>query len=185
MQYLHTIVKLFAVLAVARALLQYLNADFNNVVSQFIFRVTVLPIKVLRVFVPRVGGKDLLSPLVLAFLITSLERYLYFKGIGTDAQVLGLIVLTFSKVIEYALGLMVVAIIGVVIFSWISTSSRFTGIYRLVITLTQPLMVPIGRFFPAQFGGLDFTPIIALLLLELTEWIAVGILESVGYGMIL
>ena len=179
---LQTAVKLFAIVAVARALLQYLDADFHNFISQFIYRVTLLPIKLLRIFVPRIGGRDHATPLALAVLTAGCERYLFIVGTGNEIDVFGLVVLTIARVIEFGIGLMVVAVLALVVLSWVS--KRITDVYRLVLTLTEPLILPVRRRLPS-FGTLDFSPIVVLLLLELTEWLIVGSLEAAGYRMFL
>ncbi len=179
---LQTVFKLFAIISVARALLQYLDADFNNFISQFIYRVTLLPIKFLRIFVPRVGGRDLASPLVLAVLVTGCERYLMIVSTGNEVDVSGLVLLTIARTIDFGIGLMVVAVLALVVLSWVSR--RITDFHRLVITLTDPLIFPVRRMLPS-FGRLDFSPIVVLLLLELADWFVVGSLETAGYRMFL
>lgn len=183
LELLQTAFKVYAYFAVARALLQYLDADFNNKISQIIFNVTRLPISLLRIFVPRVGGKDHGSPLVLALLVVGVERFLYISTGGVSFNILGLLALSTAKVIDIGLSILIIAILARVVMSWVS--NRITNFYRLVLTVTEPLMYPIRRRMPMAFGGLDFSPIIVLILLELIDWMIVGSLESVGYRMFL
>ena len=69
-------------------------------------------------------------------------------------------VLLFVQVLSYA-------IIGRVIMSWIDQpgTMRITVILR---DITEPILGPLRRVLP-NMGGLDFTPIVAMLLLQALE----------------
>jgi YggT family protein len=69
-------------------------------------------------------------------------------------------VLLFVQVLSYA-------IIGRVIMSWIDQpgAMRITVILR---DITEPILGPLRRVLP-NMGGLDFTPIVAMLLLQALE----------------
>ncbi|MEZ4594387.1 MAG: YggT family protein [Chloroflexota bacterium] len=65
-----------------------------------------------------------------------------------------------------------------VIFSWIRVDPYhpFWGpILRFVFQSTEPLIQPIRRLLPSM-GGLDFTPLILLIGLDLVRSLVVGIL---------
>ncbi|MFP4014999.1 MAG: YggT family protein [Chitinispirillaceae bacterium] len=62
-----------------------------------------------------------------------------------------------------------------VILSWIPSvqnSPAGEWVYRL----TEPLLEPLRRLIPSGSMGIDFTPIIALLLLRVLEFIVVQML---------
>jgi len=70
-----------------------------------------------------------------------------------------------------------------VILSWfpISPDSPIAAVYRFVYAITEPVLGPIRRVMPSVgFGGmgLDFSPIIVLLVLEL---FLIPIVRSAGY----
>jgi YggT family protein len=69
-------------------------------------------------------------------------------------------VLLFVQVLSYA-------IIGRVIMSWIDQpgTMRITVILR---DITEPILGPLRSILPSM-GGLDFTPIVAMLLLQALE----------------
>ena len=64
-----------------------------------------------------------------------------------------------------------------IIFSWIGIPSQRTllMIYKFIIDVTEPYLGLFRRFIPAA-GGIDFSPIIALLLLGLIQKLVVGAL---------
>lgn len=70
-----------------------------------------------------------------------------------------------------------------VVLSWfpISPDSAMATVYRFVYAITEPVLGPIRRVMPGVgFGGmgLDFSPIIVLLVLEL---FLIPIVRSAGY----
>ena len=59
----------------------------------------------------------------------------------------------------------VVAIFVRVIMSWVPLRLPF-GLNELVWNVTEPVLAPIRRFMPIA-GGMDFSPFIALLLIQI------------------
>ncbi len=58
-------------------------------------------------------------------------------------------------------------LIGRVLISWIDPHGRYQ-ISRWLYELTEPVLAPLRRYVP-PFGGLDLTPFIAFLLLDVLE----------------
>ena len=67
----------------------------------------------------------------------------------------------FVTTLVWALNL---AILGRVVLSWISPSGN-DPVTPILYQITEPILAPIRRFMP-QFGMLDLTPMVALLLLN-------------------
>ncbi|MEY2399883.1 MAG: YggT family protein [Actinomycetota bacterium] len=59
-------------------------------------------------------------------------------------------------------------IIARVLLSWfpISRGGAMESIYNAIYTVTEPVLGPVRRTLPA-FGGLDFSPIVVILALQL------------------
>ena len=68
------------------------------------------------------------------------------------------------------------AILLRVLFSWIRPDP-YNPIVRFVRRVTDPILVPLQRVIP-PIGGLDISPIVALILLSILESIIVGLLRS-------
>ena len=88
-----------------------------------------------------------------------------------------------SYPISRLLQLYIVVIFVRVILSWfpISPDSPMASVYKFVYSITEPVLGPIRRVMPgARVGGmgLDFSPIIALLALEV---ILIPLVRSAGY----
>lgn len=74
--------------------------------------------------------------------------------------------LTFLEAfINIAAQALVLAIFARVIMSWVPMRLPF-GLNELVWNVTEPVLSPIRRYIPMA-GGMDFSPFIALLLIQL------------------
>ncbi len=62
-------------------------------------------------------------------------------------------------------------ILARVVLSWVNPQPR-NEILRMVITVTEPVLAPLRRLLP--FGGLDFSPILAFLVLRLLMRLILG-----------
>jgi len=78
------------------------------------------------------------------------------------------------RLIGYIFWLLNLAILLRVLFSWINPDPR-NAIVRLVYQVTEPILAPLRRYIPS-FGGLDITPMIALLLLEVVHRLLIDLL---------
>jgi YggT family protein len=71
-----------------------------------------------------------------------------------------------------------VAILARVILSWIPIS-RDNRLVLLVMEITEPILSPIRRVIPS-LGGLDLSPLIALILIEMAQRVLLTILVRIG-----
>jgi YggT family protein len=63
--------------------------------------------------------------------------------------------------------------------SWVSPDP-YNPVVRLLYRLTEPVLAPLRRLVPPRrLGGLDLSPILAILLIE---FVKNGILYSFGYA---
>jgi len=69
------------------------------------------------------------------------------------------------------------AIFGRVLLSWVPTRLPW-GLSDFVFSVTEPILAPIRRALPAA-AGMDFSPLIALVLLQLVEQLLLRILPPV------
>ncbi|PJE39004.1 MAG: YggT family protein [Pseudomonas sp.] len=168
---LQTIGSLYLLIVLLRFILQLVRADFYNPLSQFIVRATHPLLKPLRKVIPSVAGLDLAS-LVLAILVQlvlmALTLMLLGYGLENPLQLLAWSIIgvtaLFLKVFFFAL-------IISVILSWVAQGSHNpTAI--LINQICEPLLSPIRRILPSM-GGLDLSPIVAFLLLNLIDMLVI------------
>jgi YggT family protein len=73
-----------------------------------------------------------------------------------------------------ALSLLTYAIIIRVVLSWVQPNPN-NPLVRLLYKVTDPVMGPLERIIP-PLGGLDITPIIAVVLIQLVQRLLPGLL---------
>ncbi|MEE8390918.1 MAG: YggT family protein [Anaerolineae bacterium] len=71
------------------------------------------------------------------------------------------------QLINWAFTLYSLAFIVRAFLSWFRIS-HYHPVARFLIQITEPLLVPLRRYIPPM-GGMDFTPIVALLILRFAE----------------
>lgn len=150
-------------LFLTRFLLQLVQADFYNPISQSVVRVTHPILAPLQKIIPSIGRFNIAALLVLvAILMVKLVTMLSLRGLVADGQVLML--LAVHSAADMLLKYLYWAVIARVVLSWIAPDPRqpFTAI---VADITEPLMAPVRNVLPSM-GGLDFSPIIVLLGLQ-------------------
>jgi YggT family protein len=168
---LQTIGSLYLLIVLLRFILQLVKADFYNPLCQFIVRATHPLLKPLRKVIPSFAGLDIAS-LVLAILVQlvlmALVLLLMGNGIGDP-----LLLLVWSIIGVTALFLKVFffALIISVILSWVAQGSRNPAA-ELVSQICEPLLAPIRRVLPGM-GGLDLSPIVAFLILNLIDMLVI------------
>ncbi|MDK2823281.1 MAG: YggT family protein [Clostridia bacterium] len=67
-----------------------------------------------------------------------------------------------------------------VILSWVR-HDPYNPIFRFIYEVTEIVMGPVRRLVPIRGMGIDFSPIIAILLLQLINSIVVDILQRIIY----
>ena len=164
---LQTIGSLYLLIVLLRFILQLVRADFYNPLSQFIVRAT----HPLRKVIPSVAGLDLAS-LVLAILVqlVLMALTLMLLGYGLENP-LQLLVWSIIGVTALFLKVFFFALIISVILSWVAQGSH-NPTAMLINQICEPLLSPIRRILPSM-GGLDLSPIVAFLLLNLIDMLVI------------
>ena len=168
---LQTIGSLYLLIVLLRFILQLVRADFYNPLSQFIVRATHPPLKPLRKVIPSFAGLDLAS-LVLAILVqlVLMALILMLMGYGLDNP-LQLLIWSIIGVTALFIKVFFFALIISVILSWVAPGSHNPAA-ELINQICEPLLVPIRRILPSM-GGLDLSPIVAFLILNLIDMLVV------------
>ncbi|WNF46474.1 YggT family protein [Pseudomonas sp. SG20056] len=168
---LQTIGSLYLLIVLLRFILQLVRADFYNPVSQFIVRATHPLLKPLRKIIPSLAGLDLAS-LVLAIVVqlVLMALTLMLLGYGLDNP-LQLLVWSIIGVTALFLKVFFFALIISVILSWVAQGSH-NPTAMLINQICEPLLSPIRRILPSM-GGLDLSPIVAFLILNLIDMLVI------------
>lgn len=162
-----TVGSLYLSLVILRFLMQWARADFYNPISQFVVKATNPPLKPLRKIIPGLWGLDM-AAVVLALLVqyVAMQSVLLVYGVGWFNPA-NLMVWAAIAVVAAVLKLYFFTILVSIIFSWIAPTSQHPALI-LLHQINEPVLGPIRRLLPAM-GGLDFSPIIVFISLNILE----------------
>ncbi|ELP5689548.1 TPA: YggT family protein [Enterobacter ludwigii] len=170
---LSTVIELYTMALLLRVWMQWARCDFYNPFAQFVVKITQPIVGPLRRVIPAMGPIDSASLLV-AFILSVIKAIVLFM------------VITFQPIIWIAAVLILIKTVGLLIFwvllvmaimSWVS-QGRSPVEYAL-IQLAEPLLRPIRNLLPSM-GGIDFSPMILVLLLYVVNMGIAELLQSTG-----
>ena len=156
------VVDIYATVLLVRLLLQLVQADFFNPLSQTIFKITAPVVEPLHNIFPTIGRfntaalvsailvKWSLFIIMIAFgkvLVEQLPTYLFIAALSLLGTLIEI----------YFYGILIV-----VISSWIGTTSHPT--VRLVSQIIDPYMKPFRKIIP-PLGMIDISPMVAIFTL--------------------
>ena len=173
-----TVCSLYILAVLLRFLLQWCGADFYNPISQFLVKVTHPPLKILRRFVPSIGKIDT-SSLVLILALQMLADFSISLLLSGSMVNIGALTLTaIAQLISLLLNIFVFTIFASAILSWVNPGS-FYSTASILTTLSNPLLNIIRRGIP-DLGGIDLSPLVALVLLQLAKMLILPPLQQLA-----
>lgn len=172
-----TVSSLYILAIMLRFLLQWNRADFYNPLAQFLVRITHPPLKWMRRILPAIGRIDS-SSLVLALTLQMAANLAIFLINGALPNFAVLLLLSFADLLKMTLDIFVYAIFANAILSWIAPGN-YNGASSIMFSLTDPLLRICRRFVP-DMGGIDLSPLVALVLLQLTKMIVLPPLHDMA-----
>jgi YggT family protein len=172
---------LYIIIVLLRFLLQWARADFYNPISQFIVKVTQPPLRPLRRIIPGVAGVDLAS-LLLMFALQWIELWLIFAVKGFSPAIAAIAIFSVAKLLQLTIYVFLFSIIVQVILSWVSPQA-YNPVTVLIFNLNEPLLRPARRLLPA-FSGLDLSPLVVIILLQLASILVVRPIHDIARNLI-
>lgn len=168
---------LYILAVLLRFLFQLSRADFYNPVSQFLVALTNPLLIPLRRIIPGLMGIDL-AALVLLLALQLLKLYVLFWLRELPVALLPLALAAVVSLVQLVINVYFYAILIRVILSWFMPyGMRQNPAGDLLVSLTEPLMRPARRLIPAV-GGLDLSPIVVLVGLQLLQLALAHLLRS-------
>lgn len=163
---LGTIISMYMAILWVRFLLQLVQADFYNPISQFVVRASAPVLNPLRQIMPKSRYWDFAALLAIFLLqLLSMTLMALVNGQGTLPPLLLVLSAVFQlmyMMTEFYFWLLIVS----VVMSWISPGYSPFG--ALVHQLAEPLLAPFRRLLPPM-GGLDLSPIVAFLAIQVVQ----------------
>jgi YggT family protein len=156
-----TVASILAGILLLRFWMQAVRVRPPSTVAQFTFQLTDWLVRPLRRIVPGIGGYDwasLVGAALVAILAVTIDAW-----IAGSISLQTILLLSMLHLVQWAFyGLMGLILIGVV-FSWINP---YAPMAPFIQALGDPLLRPLRRIIPS-IGGLDLTPMVALILLQI------------------
>ncbi|STR32428.1 integral membrane protein YggT [Klebsiella grimontii] len=170
---LSTVIELYTMVVLLRVWMQWARCDFYNPFSQFVVKATQPVVGPLRRIIPAMGPLDSASLLV-AFILCVVKAIVLFM------------VVTFQPIIWISALLILIKTVGSLIFwvlllmaimSWVSQGR--SPVEFVLMQLADPLLRPIRRLLPSM-GGIDFSPMVLVLLLYVINMGIAELLQATG-----
>ena len=95
-------------------------------------------------------------------------------GLAGQSAWIALFGLSFLGVLKTSIDVFFYAILLQVILSWVNPQSPVSGVLQ---SLTEPLLAPIRRLLPTA-SGLDFSPLVVLILIQMINISIIKTLET-------
>lgn len=164
-----TLIEIYMLVLLLRIWMQWARCDFYNPFSQFVVKATQPVVAPLRRVIPSFGPIDtsslliavilalLKATLIMGIINGSMVNFSIFYGLLPYIAMFGLFILlkNVGMIIFWVLIIMA-------IMSWISRGRN--PLEYVLIQLAEPILNPIRRFLPGM-GGIDFSPMVLILLL--------------------
>lgn len=178
---IQTLFGLYILLIMLRFLLQWVRADFYNPLSQFIVKVTNLPLLPLRRIIPGFGGLDSAAMLLMLLLeYAELLLLSLLPGRGLP-NLFGLGILALVELLALVLKVFLYGIFIQAILSWIP-SAGYNPVASLLDQLTAPVLRPFRNLIP-PISGMDLSPMAAIIALYLATLLIIAPLQDLARGL--
>ncbi|WP_374357703.1 YggT family protein [Chitinimonas sp.] len=161
-----------------RFYLQVARASFAHPLAQFTVKLTNFAVLPMRRIVPSMGGYDS-ATLLLAWLSCAVMElsllmlsHLPFTPLSSNGLI-GLALLAILALLQFSLYLLFGAVVMQAILSWVNP---YNPLSPILDALTRPYLLPIRRILPSM-GGLDLSPFVLILILQLILQFLIGAAE--------
>ena len=172
-----TLCSLYIMAVLLRFLLQWCGADFYNPISQFLVKITHPPLRIMRRFVPSIGKIDSSSlVLMLSLQMAADFSILLLKGVYINIGALA--ILSMTQLISLLLNVLVFSVFARAVLSWVNPGA-FYAAASIVEALSNPILNLCRKMIP-NLGGIDLSPLAALLLLQMAKMVVLPPLHELS-----
>lgn len=180
---IETLFNIYILILMLRIVLQWAGAKYYNPISQFVTKLTNPIVKPLRQLIPPVKGIDLASLVILVALEFIKFLLIIWLKAGAVAGFFGLLIMAFGDILDVILNIFFWAILINALLSWFSPQP-YSPITEVLYLITEPLLRPARNIIPS-ISGIDISPVIVLIILQLCTILIAAPLMSVGLGIAL
>jgi YggT family protein len=173
---------LYVVALVLRLVLGMIRTDFRNPLAQAILKATNPLVLPARRLIPAARSLDtgtLVVLLLVQVLGTGLLAFISCAGPATVGQVVGLGLVRLVHLVLRTYSLLTLVY---VITSWVSPGG-YNPALAMLASLVEPVLAPFRRIIP-PLGGLDLSPVFALLAIEFVNRLVPGGFALLGLACV-
>lgn len=87
-----------------------------------------------------------------------------------------------ALILDWSLNLFMWIIIARAVLSWVNPDP-YNTIVRFITNVTEPVLYQIRRRIPFNMGGLDISPVIAIMIVIFLQTFVVGSLHTIAYNL--
>lgn len=182
---LRTAFDLMACAFFMRFWMQAARVPFRNPFAQFVIKVTDFAVRPLRRMLPGLFGLDWAS--LALFFLAELLMVLgttwvmgYPFAIAGGAVLPGFLLMALASCLRLGLYVLMGFILIQAVLSWVNPFSPLAPVFY---ALSRPVLAPFQRLIPAV-GGMDLSPLVALIVIQLILVAPVAALERLARGMV-
>lgn len=179
---IETVIGLYLIAVILRLLFQLCRVDFRNPISQMIVTITNPPLKFLRRFIPGLLGADMAS-VVLIVIVGIIKTTLLLSISGYQLNLPGVVVLALGEVVNILIWTLIISILITSVLSWVAPRASHPALY-IVSGISNAVLNPFRSLLPAM-SGIDLSPLLAFLALNLATKLIVYPLTDLGRSLIL
>jgi len=178
---INTVFGIYIFLVMLRFLLQWLQVGFRgDPIVRLLWKVTDPPLQLLYNFIPGWRNIDF-AAIILMLALKMLELILNaVLGIILFSSITGLFLISIANLLSLLIYIFMFAIFIQVILSWIAPHSSYNNpLSNILYHLSEPLLRPVrGKIPPLQ--GIDLSPLVVIIALQLAEIVVVGLLQQLA-----
>ncbi len=164
-----------------RLLFQVVRADFYNPLCQAIVTVTNPVLRPLRRYIPALASIDTASVLLILSL-QLLNTFLVALVVGVSPNLAGMLVVAVAEIASKTVWIFMAAVIAQIVLSWVAPGG-YNPVIGVIQALSEPVLRPARRLLP-PLGGLDFSAMVVVIVLNLLLMLVVAPLRDVGYSLL-
>lgn len=152
-----------------RLLLAMSSANGNNPITQTIIKIS-RPIRSFFIFLPNIGKFEL-SSFIIIFFCHFINMYMHTSIIGSDVLLEKLLLFSLKSSIFSILNALTIIFIILAISSWFTQSINHNRnpALDIIYEISNPILYSIKRIVPTSVGVIDFSVIIALVLIHFIQ----------------
>jgi YggT family protein len=174
----NTLFDLYLFILIVRILLAYAGANYFDPITQFVVKATNFIVKPVRKIIPNYRQLELSTIVIILVLQMIKFLLIYLLSFGFP-NILGLLVIVFADSLRLVLQTFFYAILLQAILSWLQPNSPVNNV---LYQITAPVMTPLRRVIP-PIGGVDISPIPALIIIQLLNILIINQLIAFGLGL--